>query len=477
MSLNSERKLVAKQYEKFSYRLGHNAILFDIYEGNLLTYVLNDLAAQLSEKSFEQAKHRVAPVNLLQRVVQKLARLYSRPPMRTVEPLTAVDLVDFYAQSFDINTVGGVANEFFNLFKSTALEPFLDANLNPRLRVVPSDRFFVFSTNPSDPMQVTHFVKTMGKQDINGVEKTVLYVYTDQEFQILDSEGNLLEGIMNEQQLDGSNPFGKIPFSYAVKSRHTLNPPIDTDTLCMTKLFPILLTDLNYAVMFQTFSILYGIDVDEEGLKMAPNAFWRFKTDPTTQHKPEIGMIKPEVDSDKVMQLIQAELSMWLQSKNIRPGSVGQLSSENFSSGISKMVDEMDTVEERQRQIPFFKQLEEDMWDLIINYMHPVWSRSQGFPVGIQFPSGTKVTVEFKEQLPMQDRNIVVDSLIKELDKGLTTRKVAIKKLNPEMSDDEVDDLLAEIEEDNSVDVTEVETPEENLVNGEQVDSEDDTNT
>lgn len=461
MSLFQQQDLIRHKFEHFIPRLSHQAILFDIYEGNLLTYVLQDLQKQLSQDTFEQAKSRVAPINILKRVVEKLARLYSSPPSREIFPETAQPLLEFYEKSFDINTAGMIANEFFNLFKSCALEPFLDSKLNPRLRVIPSDRFFAFSTNTADPMEMTHFVKVLGKQTINGREKTILYVYTDNEFMIMNSDGEVEREQMNIMGLDGTNPYGKIPFAYQVKSRTTLNPPLDTDTLCMTKLFPILLTDLNYAVMFQSFSIMYGIDLDEENLKMAPNAFWRFKSDPTTQNKPEVGMIKPQVDSDKVIQLIQAELAMWLQSKNIRPGAVGDVSTENFASGISKMVDEMDTVDERQKQIPFFKQLEQDLWDLILNHMHPVWSRSQGFPVGQQFPPGAQVFVEFKDQLPLQNRDAMLNTLIKELNQGLTTPKIAVQKLNPELNEQDVDQILLEVQAQNTIETPEVNDVEE----------------
>lgn len=453
MSLRDDAKLIAKKFEQHKSKLEHNACLFDIYEGNLVQYVLEALEKELSADTFKQAQFRVAPVNILRRLVEKLAKLYTRPPMRTISKETDVSLLDFYVKSFDINTVGGESNEFFNLFKNTAFEPYLDALFNPRLRVIPSDRFFVFSTNPSDPMQVTHFVKIIGTKYVGLKECTILYAYTDKEFIIQDSDGNVLDDMMIDRQLDGINPYGAIPFVYAVKSRQSLNPPSDTDTLAMTKLFPVLLTDLNYAVKFQCFSIIYGINVDEENLKMSPNVFWRLKGDATSGGVPSVGVIKPEVDSDKVIQLIQAELAMWLQSRNVRPGSVGSLTSENFASGVSKMVDEMDTVEERQRQVPYFKKFEEALWALLINNMHPVWSKSTGFPQSQQFSPSSFVTVEFNEQLPMQDRTVLLDSLIKEIGSGLTTVKIALKKLNPELNDAEIEILIKEIKEQNTIEV------------------------
>lgn len=467
MSLRQEAKTVAEVFHKICSKLDHNHVLFDIYEGNLLPYVVGDLKEQLSKQAFENAKFRIPPINLLRRLIDKVAKLYNKPPIRKIEPETEQNkaLLDMYVNAYNLNIMGVVANEFFNLFKSTSFEPYLDNKAQPKLRVVPSDRAFAISLDPVDPMRMTHYVKVMGNKVINGKEKLCLYVYTDSEFLVIDDSGEVLEDVMRAVSSDGTNPYGVIPFSYAVKSYNSLNPPIDTDTLTMTKLFPVLMADLNYAVMFQCFSIIYGIDIDEENLKLAPNMFWRFKKDPTSTGEPKVGVIKPEVDSDKVIQLIQAELSMWLQSRNIRPGSVGQITPENFSSGISKMVDEMDTVEERQKQVSFFKKLEEDLWDITINHLHPEWIRIAGFPVTTQFVAGSKVTVEFPEQLPLVDRAQLLEALTKELQQGLTTKKIALKKLNPEMSEDEIDELLQEIEDQNTVEIeeTESEKPEEEV--------------
>lgn len=224
-------------------------------------------------------------------------------------------------------------------------------------------------------------------------------------------------------------------------------PIPDSDLLAMVKLFPVLLTDINYATMYQSFSIIYGIDVDDENLKLAPNSFWRFKSDPTSDaKKPEIGTIKPSVDTDKVIQLIQAQMSMWLQSRSIRPGNTGQLNTENFSSGISKIVDEMDTVEDRSKQVPFFERAEEQLFDLIINHLHPVWIKQPGYDTRLGFTAGARVQVEFQEQKPMQDFSKLIDDAIKLRDAGLITNLAAIKMIYPDLTESEYKELAANVE-------------------------------
>lgn len=433
--------------------LEHNRKLFDIYEGDLLTYVLQDLRNQLSPKSYEQIKHRAAPINVLKRLIDKQSKIYIAPPMRETDSDADKDkeLLEWYCKKFDINTNMQMANEFFNLFKTCAIEPYLD-NGCPKLRILPSDRFFVYSTDPIAPTKPTHFVKIMGKlfqTDTSGKDlvRTILYVYTDEEFLAIDERGAIVQEIMDRiENPDGINPFGRIPFVYINRSRHDLIPKPDTDTLAMAKLIPVLLSDINYAVMYQCFSIIYGVDLDQEGLTMAPNAFWSFKSDPAKETKPEVGIIKPQADIDKVLQLIQTELSMWLTSRNIKPGAMGTLNPENMASGIAKAIDEMDTSEDRQKQVPYFQAAERELWDLIITCLHPIWMRDPDFQNKMAFSPGICVNVTFPAQKPLVDPSRQVDDVIKKIQAGLQSRAGGIKELYPDWDDDQVEDLMEEIE-------------------------------
>lgn len=462
--------------------LEHNRKLFDIYEGDLLTYVLQDLRAQLSQKSFEQVKHRAAPINILKRLIDKQSKIYINPPVREVDSDQEKDseLVEWYCKEFDLNTNMQMANEFFNLFKTCAIEPYLDDGC-PRIRILPSDRFFVYSIDPICPNKPTHFVKVMGKlfqTDMAGKEtvRTVLYIYSDEEFLAVDERGNVLTDVMERvNNPEGLNPIGRIPFVYINRSRHDLIPKPDTDTLSMAKLIPVLLSDINYAVMYQCFSIIYGVDLDQEGLTMAPNAFWSFKSDPNKETKPEVGVIKPQADIDKVLQLIQTELSMWLTSRSIKPGAMGTLTPENMASGIAKAIDEMDTSEDRQKQIPYFKNAEKELWDLIINYMHPIWMREHNFENRIAFSPGVCVNVTFPDQKPLIDPSKQIDDVIKKIESGLQSRRGALAELYPDWDDDQVEALLEEIDTERTITIGQPDptAPMQDMAEGEMEDPAD----
>ncbi len=454
MALENDIPVLLKCYQDQKDRMAHNNVLFNIYEGDLLTYILKDLKEQLSSTSYDYIKHRVSPINILKRLIDKLSKIYAKPPSREILKAKDSDkkLLSEYHKSMAINVNLGMSNEFFNLYKNTFIEPYVD-NGKPRLRILPSDRFFVYSRDDVNPLRPTHFIKVMGTyKKADGSECMIFYAYTDEEFLIFNDKEEILLDKMAQIYEDapdefGQNPFKKIPGIYINRSKVDLTPKIDTDTLAMTKLIPILLSDLNYAVMFQAFSIMYGIDLDEEGLKMAPNAFWRFKSSKSNPDaKPHVGVIKPEADIDKVLSLVREELAMWLNSKNIRPGTIGALNSENAASGVSKVIDEMDTSEDRQKQVPYFIDAERELHDLIINHMHPVWSEYEDFELKGKFSVGISVETTFPEQRPIMDINTATDAQIKQMDAGLQDRESAMKALNPDMTPEQIKEKLAKID-------------------------------
>lgn len=451
MSLIQDAPKLIQHWKDNAGTLEHNAKLFNIMEGDLLPYVLEELRAQLTAQSFESAKHRVAPINVLRRIVDKLSKIYAKPPLRTIEGGAEKDkqLLDWYTYETDINAVMTAANMFFNLFKNSWVEPFLDRGF-PRLRVIPSDRFFVYSDDAVNPLRPTHLGKIMGKHEVGGKEKAVIWLYSANEFTIVDEDGYPIAELLSRpdvMRLEGKNPYGALPGVYLNRSKYILIPKIDTDTLKMTTLIPVMLTDLNYAVMYQAFSLLYTIDVNQEGFKTGPNVILDLKSDQNSDKKPEIGSIKPEVDSDKVLSLIKSELSFWMQSRNIKPGAMGDLTVETAASGISKAIDEMDTSEDRQAQVPHFKQAEADLWDLIINRMHPVWMKNREFGKKIAWTPGAKVLTQIAEQRPITDSTKAITDQKEKIGIRIQSRRGALAELYPDWTPEQIEERLKEVDE------------------------------
>lgn len=420
-----------------------NAETFDIYQGNLLPYVESDLEAQLSPQSYAQAKFRIPPINILKRIIDKLSKIYQPGPIRTVKDGTDSDsdLLGWYIDSMRANATLNSANEYFNLFKNTLLEPYvLDGK--PRLRTIPSDRFIPYSENAIDDTIPTGYVICKGA---HGKNKLYMAIEADSFSYFLDDGTDVTAELAPEDNPSGVNTYGVLPFVYINRSAHEIMPVQDSDTLRMTKLIPTILADTNYAMLFQAYSVFYGINVDDSNMKWGPSTFLGFKTDPGTEVKPEVGVLTPTANVDGALSLVSSQLSFWLNSRGIRPGSIGEITATNFQSGISKLVDEMDTSEDRSVQVDYFEAAESQLWKLIFEHMHPVWASEGAIENRSIWSPGAYVNTVFPEQLPPMRRGEIIAEVVSELSAGLTTKERAIKRLNPEMTESEVEEFISEI--------------------------------
>lgn len=442
MALIDEVKDLSRFIESKKQYLGRNAQLFDIYEGNLKSYVDNILKETLSHNYYSKIRNRIYPINILKRLIDKLSRVYSEPPKR--EATSDQEILEDYITFFQFNKRMNIADEFTNLFKGYALEPVV-INGKPQLRVLPFDRFLVYNDDIMDPTKMTHFLKFVGKKKNNkGKVIDVWFVYTKNEFLAMDSDGHVLREYMVENE--GMNPYGFIPFYYSARSEHNLLPVQDTDTLELAKLLPVQLTDLAGAIMFQCFSIVYGVDVDSENMVMSPNAFWSFKSDLKSDKTPQIGTIKPQADIDKVMGFIKDTFATWLETRGIRVGSIGSTDGSNLSSGISKIIDEMDTFENVKRAIDCFTFDEYAFWQLQKD-MHNKWIEF-GELTGVKMlPDNWEVFTEFEKPRPMENRTTQIDDTIKLIDNEIISRETGRKKLYPDWTDEDLENEMKLIEE------------------------------
>lgn len=437
-------KEIIHEFESMKDRFEYNRTLFDIYEGNLLQYLEQEIKKTVSEKTFNSIKHRIAPVNFLKMIIGKLSKIYSEAPKRTLAYDTSSDKDSFsrILESGNVDFIMGSANEIYNLEKYVSIEPYTYRG-EVKFRTALPDSFFVLCKDTSDKKRVTHYIKIMGKQlTKNNRQAYILYVYTDEEFLAINSEGEILSDKMAMLGNSGVNEFGAIPAVVVSKSKFEVIPRIDTDIMKMTKIIPILLTDLNEVIFWQSFGIVYGIDISQDNLQYAPNAFWDIKTDPNNPDaKPSLGTIKPDTDIAEVKEFIKFQLETWLYSRNIKSGSSGEIS----ASGFSKLMDSLDTSEDRQEQAVVFSMAEKELFKLTMRNMIPYWVNTSQLDSSYLFDPNQSVTTKFKKQVPENYKEGKIDVVTKEIDYGLTTKNKAIQDMNPEMTPEEVTALEEKI--------------------------------
>jgi hypothetical protein len=241
---------------------------------------------------------------------------------------------------------------------------------------------------------------------IHSETNTIIY---DSEFKLISTEDSKLNDfiVMN-----------KVVF---------LNKPYPNyDDLHMCLLLPLLLTDLNFALRFQSHSIIYGVNIKAENLAMTPNSFWSFESSPNEQV--QLGTIEPKVEVDKMLSAIEQQFLLWLDTKNIK---VQSLASNNLS-GIAKAIDNSSIDEQIQANQKIFKRIEIILWRKLFNKLG---INDEGLP-NILFLNKETVIITTRE---------IIDNNVKLLDNNLKTKKQVLEELYSDKSSEEIDLLLLEL--------------------------------
>jgi hypothetical protein len=444
-------------------QMSFNLKLFEIMEGNLIKYIDDALKNQLSANAYKIARQRIVPINILRRIVSKLSKLYSSSPQRKTELETDQELVNLYSQKGVLDRHYGNHNFNYNSYKYSALEFFVEDEIL-KVRAIPATQFIVASNNKVNPLTVTHYIKFMGKmsKEKDGKSKIVekYWAYTDDEFLAFDSDGEIVPG--DTDLVEGVNTFGVIPMNYVSGSDNILIPLQDDDLVQMAVNIPVKLTDLNFAQQFQSHGIIWVKNADNTNLQVSPNTIWELSSrDP--DKNVEVGTLQPQVQVQDVLDLCRFEISAWLESKDIRPGTVGQAGQDGSLSGLSLLIQNADISENRKTQEQVFKSSENDFWKRLAT-IHNSLVNSGAIKERRTFSSDDiEVSVEFDTHKPYESRMEKVTRLKEEVSAKFTSQLTAMKELHPDWDEDQIEDELELINGDVEIDMTETEkeTPEE----------------
>lgn len=441
--LKNKRKEIIDYVKAHASYINTCREIMDIFDGNLMPYIDLILRNSLSPNYYNAIKDRVLPINILQRYVGKVANTYVKPPKRMASDTLHQEMVDWYVDTISFDQSALIADQYSHMYKGFAWEPFINKQGMPDIRELAFDKFLVMSDSKSNPEEETIFIKMMGKKN-DSDDSLLLHVYTDEEFDAFYLDGTEATEYLKENE--GVNPVGVIPFVYGKRQKNKLIPVLDSDMLAVVKSIPCMLTDGAGAQMFQAFTILYGIDVNVENLKMSPNAFWSIKSDQSSDKNPQIGSIKPEADTQKILEFVVSIFTIWLETKGIRVGSMGSVDGGSVASGISKIIDEMDTTNLTTKSQTWFKKDEKEFW-YKMGKIHNYWIES-----GLVEPSlvppmivgDVDVSVEFEKPEAAISRAEEIANIKQELELKTMTLKQAILKLHPSYTEEEIEEVLQE---------------------------------
>jgi len=446
----------------------YNSSLIDISNGNLLPYVEASMKEELNPRAFERSRKRIPPINIIAKLQNKLSKVYGEQPVRSAgnNPIDN-DIHNEYIDQWDLNSNLQYANDLLVINKYCALEPYM-MDGSPRMRVLSAKDFIVYSDSRVNPTEMTVFIKFMGTTEKEVEDKSVnslsgsapkkfksvavFYAYSEDEFISFDEEGQIYE------QKD--NPYGKIPFIYLRTNNNELLPTPDSDNLPMATLIPKLMTDLNYAVMFGCRSQIVGIDVEMDNVEYSPDSLWVLNSVPGENKSPSLDTIKSDVDVDKVLNLINTQLGIWLDTKGIKTGSIGKATVDGAASGISKLIDESDASAVNRKYKSIFNNAERRLFSLLPT-LHDTWLANGESDMTKALSSKYTPSTELIDAQIVPDNMALLEEMKIENELGIFSREDAFKRLNPEATEEEIKDKVEATNPSISIDFTPNESEEE----------------
>ena len=463
---------IVEHINRYESHRDFNFRIYKMLEGELREEIEKSLRREIiSTAAFRRAVERIPTINVLSRAVDKLSKAYIEPAKRKSGNAVDEDIMEALAKVGCYDQVMHQAQRYMNAQWMTAIEFFLDEGVQ-KIRALPGHTFLPFSDDPVNPLKMTVFIKFLGverdnvgtiaddKGNINNFdqeprETDIIALYSDDEFLVIDSTGSIREDKMAEfGAADGRNPFGVIPFCYINTSDSQLIPYLNQSGFDMSVLVPKLLTDLNYAAQFNSHSIVWIKNAELHGKEINPDSFIDLGDGSPEIGDPEIGTIKPETDIEGILQLVQFEMSMYLASIGIKTTNVGSLMPGREASGFAKAIDEGDATSEQKRQAEMFKKVEVEMWSKIAKIQDSV-SSVDGVVEKRKFTRGfiSTLMVKFAEMKPMKSDKDRIEEAIMAKDGGLSSLKRAMSVAFPDLTEDQIDAEIAQIEKEKTANI------------------------
>lgn len=424
---------------------------FLMYNGKSKGLIYEALIKDFAKKTVDALASRIVTLNITKKIINKLAGVYIEPPVRKVADESEADsaLLNKYEDTLNINVTMKEANRYFKLTKRMLVELFLDDDGKPSSRALPSHTYEVFSFSKKTPNRLD-VVAIIQKDSMDPKDQEV-DIWCDEEFYTINGKGDVLS--KEEERI---NPYKKIPFFYKCENSIGLDPIEDDDLIQMAIVIPVVLTDLLFGLKYQTFSLLYTINVKGD-IELNPNTIVSLEASDGNE-RPEIKVVKAEFDSDKILRVVFNLIEMLLSVNNLSsPLTSGSMNSSNAVSGVSKILDSAEPVENKRDQQGFFLTMETEMWSFIAKTAIPVWKKTQGINTEFtkEFSSVFNPNITFKEPKALITDKEKGDTLKVKKELKAVTQKDIIREFNPDYDERTIETYIGEIQSEEAVVVKE----------------------
>jgi hypothetical protein len=211
-------------------------------------------------------------------------------------------------------------------------------------------------------------------------------------------------------------------------------------------------SDLLSIAKNQGFSILQVISEDEpKQLTVGINkAVWlKIREGAPT---PSLQYTQSNSPISEYKDMLMDLLGLMLSTANMNPKEIGGAGSggRSFSSGFQALIESADILEARKQDMNPMRRAEQEQWEIIKrwhNWMFDTGSLSPEMRKMGKFSDSFGVSIKFADVAPLESRPEKIKEAKDMLDLGLATKADALKIINPDMSDEQIEQKLETIKQ------------------------------
>lgn len=458
----------------------------DIYRDGGMRFLLEQIKREFSQEAINEM--RLVPLNLLKKIINKRSIVYKQAPIRRAQEESDQELVDFYVKHLALDEKMMKANRYFNLFSNTALYLIPGEDGAMQLHIVPP---YLYSIVPDrvnqtevDTWVFNAFIEVKqifqgqqfpfpatGKEgfsrekqlependliasgDFRPEDSRMFIMWNDAAHVTTDNQGSILKMDREMGPEQFVNPFGTAPVVNLAKDRDNTAWAMQGDDM-VSGAMSIMSgwSDLLSIAKEQGFSLLNIISEERpERLNLGLNrAVWlRAQKDGVT---PSMSYVTASSPLAEYKDLLMDLLALLLTTNDMPVNEVGGLnSSKTITSGFQGLIEMSSTLDAIETDKPMLRKAETELWEekisVIHNTLHDMGALEPDIMSLGKFSEDFEISITYGDIKPIESETERLTHVEKQRSLGLMTKKQALKKLNPTMTDGDIEQLQAEIQE------------------------------
>lgn len=433
---------------------------FEIYSGMLSGYV-EDRLKQIHPQTWRSFS--VADLNICKKITDKRATAYKQAPIRKLDNDVETDAYESILDEMRADSAWKVFDTYYNLHRYACMW-FNFVNKGDTQKLI---------LRPLNPSQFFRVVDNVGETKVfvvNFPEKSLYEVYEGDGLESLiqdthQDSGNKYkryaiwtnkqhvvvqvsfenEGAINikYEQIPGNeemvNQLGVIPAVFKQQGDNMSLPilnPLPNQTIEFNQQYSVMLT----GAAVQTFGhLILSYPEDQTAPDQIYNSYFTYSKLPQREGAPPttLDYLNPSPNLGSQLDVI-SDYGSQILSEHLGDGaSTLKGDSQQFASGIDRMIAMADITNIVNSNKEIYAEAEDDLYQIIKAY----YAASNSFTF-----RSDRLQVKYPKPKPIQSESEILEVIQKKVDLGLITKRQALLELEPNMTSEQAEAYLEEIQ-------------------------------